>query len=142
MYWGINARLIIGGVLAAVLFVAGWSVNGWRLESKYQEQTNKAVAKAREAEWKLIEQAEITRKKKDAEIQAINNRLESVTRELRKRPSRTNQSPTSCQAGTGTSLFAEDGEFLIGEAARADRLREALKECYARYEALENSLNK
>ena len=142
MYWGINARLIIGGVLAAFLFVAGWAVNGWRLESKHQKEIAQAVTKARESEQRLVEDAERTRKNKDAEIKAINNRLELVTRELRQRPSRTDQSSTTCTTGTGASLYAEDGEFLIGEAARADRLREALKECYERYEALRKELNK
>jgi len=142
MYWGINARIVIGGVLATLLFIAGWTVNGWRLESKYQREIAQSIQQARDTEHRLIEAADQTRKQKDAEIKAINDRLALVTGELRKRPSRTNQSTTTCPGGTGSSLYAEDGEFLIGEAARADKLRQALKECYERYETLKNELNK
>jgi hypothetical protein len=142
MYWGINARLIIGGVLVTLSFVFGWSTNGWRLNAKHQEEVVQALEKARKTEQVLIEQADAARKKKDNEIQVINNRLAAVTSELRKRASRNSQDPASCKGGTGSTLFAEDGEFLVGEAARADRIREALRECYERYESLRQELNK
>ena len=151
MHWTIIARLVGAASLVVVLFAAGWTVNGWRLgnqiESMKAEQAEKeaaALVEVRKKEAVLVAQAEQIRKNKDAEINAINNRLNSTLVELRKRPVRIASSAgsPSCTAGTGASLFREDGEFLIGEAARADKLRQALIECYNRYDALRNELNK
>jgi flagellar motor protein MotB len=152
MYWGmINARVVGIGVLAAVLFLVGWTANGWRLNQRiaeirthYAQAEAKAQAEARKKEQALVEKAEQVRKRKDEQIKAINNRLAAVTRELRERPSRSDSNTSStatCSGGTGSTLFREDGEFLIGEAARADRLRQALKECYARYEEVRKEIN-
>lgn len=151
MYWGVNLRFIAIGIAALSLFVAGWTINGWRLgkqiESIKAEQAEReaaALVEVRKKEAVLVAQAEQIRKKKDAEINAINNRLNSALVELRQRPNRITSSAgtPSCTAGTGATLFREDAEFLIGEAARADKLRQALEECYKRYEALRNELNK
>lgn len=151
MPWGLNVRFVVLGVCAALIFVSGWTINGWRLGNKIQSikaefalRESEAQAEARRKEKVLVEKAEDTRRKKDAEIKAINARLSSVLVELRQRPSRSGSGTdtATCQGGTGASLYAEDGEFLIGEAARADKLREALNECYERYEALRKELNK
>ncbi len=42
--------------------------------------------------------------------------------------------------GTGAQLYREDSEFLIREAARADRLRLAYGTCVAQYHALRTAL--
>jgi len=54
---------------------------------------------------------------------------------LRKRPSRAEQAANG-QSGTGTTLSAEDAEFLIREAARADKIRVGLEACYKQYESI------
>lgn len=76
------------------------------------------------------------RKEKDAEIVAINSKLVDAISELRKRPARPAQVTNNGQSGTGATLYAEDAEFLIREAARADVIRTALNACYLQYDAI------
>jgi hypothetical protein len=79
--------------------------------------------------------ADQIRKQKDDKINAINNQLVDAIGELRKRPSRTDQANNgSC--GTGATLSAEDAEFLVREAARADKIRTGLEACYQQYDSL------
>ena len=75
------------------------------------------------------------RKVKDAQIRGINSKLVDAISELRKRPSRT-ESAGNGQNCNGTRLYAEDAEFLVREAARADELRAGLEACYAQYDAV------
>ena len=75
------------------------------------------------------------RTQKDAQINSINAQLVDAISELRKRPSRA-QSADNGSCGTGTTLSAEDAEFLIREAARADKIRAGLNACYKQYDAL------
>lgn len=151
MHWTVIAKIVGAASIVIAMFATGWTVNGWRLGKQIEEikaeQAQKeaaALVEVRKKEAALVAQAEQIRKKKDAEITAINNRLNSALVELRQRPARNTASanPPSCPAGTGATLFREDAEFLIGEAARADKLRQALIECYNRYEALRKELNK
>ena len=79
--------------------------------------------------------ADQIRKDKDAQIKIINNQLVDAISELRKRPSRTDQANAG-QSCNGASLYAEDAEFLIREAARADEIRIALQSCYKQYDSL------
>jgi hypothetical protein len=46
----------------------------------------------------------------------------------------------SVRFGTGAELYREDSEFLIGEAARADQIRAALRTCTAQYHAVRHAL--
>jgi ABC-type protease/lipase transport system fused ATPase/permease subunit len=75
------------------------------------------------------------RTQKDAQINSINAQLVDAISELRKRPSRA-QDPSNGSCGTGATLSAEDAEFLIREAARADEIRIALQSCYRQYDSL------
>ena len=79
--------------------------------------------------------ADKIRTEKDAQIKAINNKLVDAISELRKRPSRTEQASNG-QSGTGATLYAEDAEFLIREASRADQIRIGLEACYKQYDAI------
>lgn len=79
--------------------------------------------------------ADQIRKDKDAQIKAINNQLVDAISELRKRPSRTDQAHNG-QSCNGASLYSEDAEFLIREAARADEIRVALQSCYKQYDSI------
>jgi hypothetical protein len=74
-------------------------------------------------------------KEKNAQIASINNQLVDAISELRKRPSRA-QDPSNGSCGTGATLSAEDAEFLIREAARADQIRAGLSACYQQYDAI------
>jgi len=75
---------------------------------------------------------------KNDQINAINSQLADALVQLRKRTARpTIETPQATACGTGTTLYAEDSEFLIREAARADQIRSALEACYNQYDFLE-----
>ena len=83
-------------------------------------------------------QSDQIRRSKDAQIEAINSQYVDAISELRKRSSRS-QAATNGQNSpgtTGATLFAEDAEFLIREAARADKIRIALESCYKQYDSI------
>ena len=104
---------------------------------------------ARQKEQQLQTQADRLRRDKDAEIRNINARATALANSLRDRNSRASETNSSAsvagtgQAGTrctGAELSREDAEFLAGEAARADSLRTALRQCVAQYEAASQKL--
>jgi hypothetical protein len=97
------------------------------------------IDQARETELALKKSADELRKRKDEEIAIANRRLDDALTGLRNRPSRVDRLPSDppiTTGATGAELSREDGTFLAREAARADRLQSALKECYSRYEEI------
>lgn len=96
-------------------------------------------------ELRLAEQAELAREREKVlqekangitdNLQADRDRIaaqrDDALERLRER-SRRRQDPSraDCKGSTGAELSAEDGQFLVREAARADRLRSALEACY------------
>jgi len=125
--FGINIYAIIA-VVAVALFCGGF-VNG----CSYQQ--SKAEKTIRDKEHQYQADADKIRKDKDAQIKVINTQLVDAVSELRKRPSRTAETSNG-QNCNGTGLFAEDAEFLIREAARADEIRTNLDSCYQQYDAV------
>jgi len=125
--FGINMYVIIAGV-AVTLFCGGF-VNG----CSYQQSKAEKVVREKEHEYQAA--ADTIRKEKDAQLKVINTQLVDAVSELRKRPSRTAEA-SSGSGCNGASLFAEDSEFLVREAARADEIRVALEACYKQYEAI------
>jgi hypothetical protein len=125
--FGVNIYAIIA-VVAVALFCGGF-VNG----CSYQQ--SKAEKTIRDKEHQYQADADQIRKDKDAQIKVINNQLVDAVSELRKRPSRTAKTSIG-KSCNGTSLFAEDAEFLIREAARADEIRIGLQACYKQYDSL------
>jgi hypothetical protein len=125
--FGLNLYVIYA-IVAITLFCGGF-VNG----CSYQQ--NKAEKTIRDKEHQYQSDADKIRIDKDAQIKAINNQLVDAVSELRKRPSRTTEA-SSGKGCNGTSLFAEDSEFLVREAARADEIRVSLEACYKQYEAI------
>jgi hypothetical protein len=96
------------------------------------------VAQAKAVHDKEVQSQEDTdkiRKEKDAQIKAINSQLADALVSLRQRPSRS-ESTSNGQGRTGSALFAEDAEFLIREASRADQIRNALDACYKQYDVV------
>ena len=125
------------GLSALVVFAiwfSGYRVGYSRLVAYKAEQATITQEKQNQ------HQAEVDklRKDKNAEINAINAKLFATLNELRSRPSRAEAASNgqSISGRTGLSLYAEDSAFLIGEAARADKLRVELKACYAQYDAI------
>jgi hypothetical protein len=125
--FGINIYAIIA-VVSIVLFCGGF-VNG----CSYQQ--SKAEKTVRDKEHQYQADADKIRIEKDAQIKAINDQLVDAVSELRKRPSRTAETSNG-KGCNGASLYAEDSEFLVREAARADQIRVALQACYNQYDAI------
>ena len=115
--------------LVAITLFCGGFVNG----CSYQQ--SKAEKTIRDKEHQYQSDADQIRKDKDAQIKNINNQLVDAVSELRKRPSRTAETSNG-QSCNGDSLYAEDAEFLVREAARADQIRVALEACYKQYDSI------
>jgi hypothetical protein len=153
-----NPWLILGFVLAIAVSGGVGMYQGkglgkaevqqkWDQERAAQEAEYAAAqAAAREKEQTLQANADSLRKEKDREIRDLNARAVALTNSLRDRPSRTTAESSSVPSATntgpaplvctGAGLSKEDGEFLAGEASRADEARALLKQCYEQYQAL------
>ena len=122
------------GLFALSLCVAGYL--GYAVESSRFNSYKQAQQAATQA---LQEQhqaaADQIRKEKDAQIASINTSLANALSQLRSRPSRA-QGASKGHGGPGAPRSAEDAEFLVREAARADIIRTGLDACYKQYDAL------
>jgi len=115
--------------LVAVTLFCGGFVNG----CSYQQ--SKAEKTIRDKEHQYQADADEIRKAKDDQIKTINTQLVDAVSELRKRSSRSAEASNG-KGCNGSSLYAEDAEFLIREAARADEIRIGLEACYKQYESI------
>lgn len=123
-------------IMIALSVVAIGGVGYGKYEAYKLDAYKVAQAKAvHDKEVQSQEDADKIRKKKDAQINSINSQLADALVQLRNRPSRS-QSASNGQSGTGASLYAEDAEFLIREATRADKIRVALDACYKQYDSV------
>lgn len=133
MFIPITTWLKLGGIVAtcALMWYMGYSFEASRFERYKADQVTQVL----KIEHDQQAAADQIRKQKDAQIEAINNQLANAISELRKRPSRSDKANTgSC--GTGATLYADDAEFLVREAARADKIRAGLQACYKQYDAI------
>ena len=128
----ISYYLMIG---LAIVAMAGIGYGRYE-HNAFEEYKAEEIANAREKEHQIQDATDQIRKDKDAQINSINNQLANALVELRSRPSRTSQISSNGQNGTGSTLFAEDAEFLIREAARADQIRTGLEACYKQYDSI------
>lgn len=151
MYGFLTPKLIAIAATSVAIFLSGWFINGWRWEAKYvaleksyAEAMVKAQQEARRKELELIAKAEQQERVKNETIDNIRTQLDRALIELRKRPSRVSVpgAAPSQKGATGAELYAQDAEFLIREAARADRLAAELKYCQDSYESVRQSLIK
>ena len=124
-------KIIAAAVILSAAWYSGYHFESTRFEAYRLEQTRLV----QEAEQKHQALADQIRTEKDAQIQTINTQLLAAVSELRERPSRA-QDAANGQDGTGRALSAEDAQFLVGEAARADLLRTNLAACYQQYHSL------
>jgi hypothetical protein len=153
-----NPWVILSFVLAiAGSFVGGYYKGNSAGMAKVQQQWDQerlqqqgehiqALSDARAKEQSLQTQADRLREEKDNEIRNLNARATALSNSLRDRPSRTTTVASTVSSSTGLScpaltctgaeLSREDGEFLAGEAARADEARTLLKQCYDQYNAV------
>jgi len=124
-------KLAIGAIVLLGSFYFGWHLR----DSDYQAFKATIIAEKATIEKDYQAKAAQIESEKNAQIRNINNQLVDAISELRKRPSRTTEAGTG-QSCNGTRLYAEDSEFLVREAARADEIRVALQACYKQYDAL------
>lgn len=111
-----------------------WIVEQIKKDAEYVKLNSQIVQSALELE-----------KEKNEEINKLNASVASLNDRLRNRPSRETivyrDAPRIEQACTGAELYREDGEFLAGEAARAERVRIERDYYYSQYEQARKKLN-
>ena len=127
----INSYIMIGLAVLAIGGISYGKYESYKLDA-YKVAQAKAV---HDKEVQSQEDTDKIRKAKDAQIANINSQLADALIGLRNRPNRS-QSSSNGQNGTGTALSAEDAEFLIREASRADQIRAGLQACYSQYDAV------
>ena len=125
--------------------------------SEYKEmvalEVRVAEARVREVERVMNKKLQEQQAEKEREIESINARHRALVSSLRERASRPATVPTpkadptpapapQCagEGSTGQRLYREDAEFLAGEAAKGDILRQALRAARAAYQALVDKL--
>ena len=96
----------------------------------------------RKREQELQTNADQLRREKDAEIRNVNARATALANSMRDRAERpaegsglSKTSRSGSASCSGKELYREDGEFLAGIAAEADRLKAALDQCTKQYNA-------
>lgn len=107
------------------------------LKAEHTQQLQAAKDAADKAEKDIEAQSAQLIKEKDEKISSLNGRVNALTRSLQqraKRDSSVNLPPQVGETCTGAQLFREDGEFLAGEAARADQLAIERDFYYEQYE--------
>jgi hypothetical protein len=120
----------------AIIALAGSWYMGYSFEaSRFAQYKAEQITEVQKKEHESQLATDEIRKTKDAQIKIINNQLFDAISELRKRSSRTDKASDG-QGGTGATLYAEDAEFLIREAARADEIRVGLDACYKQYDSI------
>lgn len=112
-------------------------------EQIYKDQLQAQKDKAKETEQKLYQESIDRMVEKDEQIKNLNSRVATLNRRLQERNRRTDNTNDSGTAGTctGAELYREDGQFLAGEAARADRILAERDFYYHSYEAVRRKLN-
>lgn len=109
------------------------TINALRVESELKDQIRK------------VEDDKQIQKAIDAD--RINDLVASLHNRPERRASESNLPGDSCNCetpagSTGAGLYKEDGIFLIGEASRAESIKQELMSCYEQYDAVRDSLNK
>jgi hypothetical protein len=147
---------ILAALLAAILGI-GWTT--------YNHIYNKGAASV-QVLWDKVEAdraaviadlktkaalSELTLKKEsENQVRLLNEKNKSlvatvaaITRELQNRPNRPsgtdvpgNTTPVISTGATGKELYRADAEFLIGEAARAETVRNQLEYCVNQYNSV------
>lgn len=152
-------KVLIAAALAAVLCAAAY-MRGMRSgEDRVRAQwdaeraaiaqaTQQAMQERIAAEEQLRRQADEQQKTYQKKIARLTADRDALLRSVRERPSRDSGGdvPGTAAAGgarcTGAELHREDAEFLVGEAARADRIAEQLSACVAQYDAAREAVKR
>jgi hypothetical protein len=152
--WRVWAAILVAVALAA----SHWKVyklgqTGVRAEWNAEkldtaQQTLRLLEKNAATTTALQDNADTLRRTKNAQITRLSADLAAALAGLQNRPDRPSAAsvPTDTGAGpnpgcTGAQLYRADSEFLVREAARADRLLADLAQCQAAYDSARAALN-
>jgi hypothetical protein len=150
-------NLAILGLSVLGAFALGMDYGGKRIQVKWDEQ--KALASLQHI--RELEQSQANQQRLQANVNQITekyhvetNRLNLLAADLRDqlrtRPARPTQSSAlpntaspepAAEGCTGAQLYRPDAEFLVREAARADQLRESVRECREAYQLFSKPTN-
>lgn len=135
-----NPYVILAAVVAFVLNGFYWNAHGvnsedtrWKAKVEKQRADAENAARTKEQMWQGV--VNETAKNYQVKVAGIQRNLDIALDSLRSRQGRSggdlpSTSGVGGTCGTGATLCREDSEFLVREAARADRHREALAACY------------
>lgn len=143
--WRVWSALMLAILLAGThwkAYVVGKNstLAEWNQEKLETAQRTSQLLEQRDAKTAALQDdKDKLRKAKNAEIDRLNVDLADALERLRQRPERGSEGgvPLDPPAGsgcTGSGLYRQDADFLVREAARADRLRADLLECQAAYD--------
>jgi len=137
--------VLLGAVLAVLGAFAAGDYHGHKSEAttwaaRIEGERADAAEQARAVEREKQQEINDVLRKQNEDLSGVNSGLAADLERLRNRPERPAHVPEhpriDCPGATGADLSREDAAFLIGEAARADRLRAALAACYSYADAL------
>jgi hypothetical protein len=140
------ARIVAILVVAVVASGAAWKlyhdIEKHGYDRRILEENAQSIRDLRQNEIKernLQAKIDTIQQEHKNEIQAITDRYVRQLGELRKRADRPIPNvpapPRHCEGATGAELSGPDAGFLAGEAARGNRLRDALATCYGALDA-------
>lgn len=136
-------RIFIAAIIITVYgiwsFYLGNSFGAKTVQAKWDSEKAAAVTAQRDKEAALQASMDKLREEKNRETAKLRRTVAALTDSLRDRPERPASATTEAGIGpagcTGAELYKPDGEFLVGESARADQIRLALKSCQDAYQA-------
>lgn len=141
--YGALAALAILGAVAFTSYTKGYGDARVASMEEYGRELEQARSEAFEASENLRKQNTTALRAKQNEINKLASSVKSLRNELLSRPSRSDPLPPGAgQTCTGRELYREDGEFLIGEASAAERVRIERDYYYERYEEARQQLER
>lgn len=153
-----NWRWFVGVAVLALLAFALWKAHDLggapareQAQTERLEMAKKTIRlldKVSQDSADLQSSADALGKVKNEKIRKLNLANAAALERLRERPERpggadmsTNTSAGPALGGTGAGLYREDGEFLTGEAARAQTALVFLAQCQAAYAKVKSKVN-
>lgn len=149
--WGTKFKIALGAIIFIALlgyhhvsrYIAVQEATS-ALHSEYQEAMREEVLKAQKTSLELVNKLQEDNRKKDEKIKDISSKHSALLSSLSDRTSRdqrNSSTPGSASTCTGAELYREDGEFLAGEAARAERVLTERDFYYEQYERARKSFS-
>lgn len=144
LYGAIAFLLVLGALFGAHLYDKQRAVSlaVENVELQYEAKLREAEALSAKVETQLLVEHFNLRDEKENEILSITAKHDATVAGLRTRTSRAESASAACIRGpiTGAQLPREDGEFLAGEASRAERVLKERDYYYKEYESARKKL--